>query len=133
VSLRAFYYAVSHSRFVVVPVREDCHRAAGVTVVAMALMAGRPVVATGIAAIRDYVRDGAEGLLVPPGDPEALAAAITRLDTDPALLSSLAEGAGRAGKRLSTEQWAEEIVSGAHAYGPVWTARGWRNWYQPKR
>lgn len=124
----AFYQALARSRFVVLPVQEDSTCAAGITVVVMALMAGRPVVASGIAAIRDYVRDGAEGLLVPPGDPDALAEAITRLDTDPALLSALAAGARAAGSRLSTQHWAEEIVSGTRALGPLWTPHGWRNW-----
>jgi hypothetical protein len=127
VALWSFYHAIANSRFVVVPLREDTNRAAGVTVVAMALMAGRPVVATGIAAIRDYVRHGAEALLVAPGDPEALADAITQLDTDAALLRRLAEGARTAGRRLSTAYWAEQIISGIPPT-PVSTAHGWRSW-----
>ena len=128
VPLQSFYHALAHSRFVVVPLRKDTTRAAGVTVVAMALMAGRPVVATGITAIRDYVQHGAAGLLVPPGDPAALAAAITRLDRDPALLSALAAGARAAGRRLSTETWAAQIHSGSPPLAPVRTQFGWRTW-----
>ena len=127
VSLRSFYHAIAHSRFVVVPLREEVYRAAGVTVVAMALGAGRPVVATSIAATRDYIQDGTDGLLVPPGDPSALADAIARLDTDTALLSRLAAGARDAGRRLTTEYWADQIVGG-RALHPVWTPRGWRSW-----
>jgi glycosyltransferase involved in cell wall biosynthesis len=126
--LQSFYSALANSRFVVLPLEEDTNRAAGVTVLAMALMAGRPLVATGTAAVRDYVCDGVEALLVPPGDPAALADAITRLDTDSARLSTLAEGARRAGARLSTEHWAEQIVSGDSPLGPIWTSSGWRTW-----
>jgi glycosyltransferase involved in cell wall biosynthesis len=93
----------------------------------MALTAGRPVVATSITATRDYIQDGTDGLLVPPGDPSALADAITRLDTDATLLSRLAEGARDAGRRLSTDTWADQIVS-ARPLQPVSTPGGWRNW-----
>jgi hypothetical protein len=127
VPLRSFYRAIAQSRFVVVPLREEMDRAAGVTVVAMALMAGRPVVATSIAATRDYILDGTDGLLVPPGDPGALADAITRLDTDATLLSRLAAGARETGRRLSTDNWADQIVS-ARPLQPVSTSLGWRNW-----
>jgi len=45
---------------------------------------GVPVVATDIRGCRQIVEDGTTGLLVPVGDPDALAAAIERLATDPA-------------------------------------------------
>ena len=45
---------------------------------------GLPVVATDIRGCRQIVDDGATGLLVPGGDPVALAGAIERLATDPA-------------------------------------------------
>jgi len=43
---------------------------------------GVPVVATQISAIPELVEDGKTGLLVPPGQPEALAGAVERLLTD---------------------------------------------------
>ena len=43
-----------------------------------ALARGVPVVATSSGGSREIVRDGRDGLLVPPGDPEALAAAIVK-------------------------------------------------------
>jgi len=45
---------------------------------------GVPVVATDIRGCRQVVDDGTTGLLVPVGDPVALAGAIERLATDPA-------------------------------------------------
>lgn len=63
-------------------------------VAAEALATGCPVVAHDIAAVRDLIRDGETGLMVPPKDVAALAAAIDRLLRDPAQAASLAE-AGR--------------------------------------
>ena len=44
-----------------------------------AMSAGLPVVASAVEGIPEAVRDGREGLLVPPGDPEQLASAIGRV------------------------------------------------------
>jgi glycosyltransferase involved in cell wall biosynthesis len=127
VDIASFCQAVARSRFMVLPVQEDPTRAAGITVLAMALRAGRPIVASSTAAMRDYLQHDVDALLVPPGDPEALAEAIARLDTDPELLSRLADGARRTGERMSTEHWAEQILSGTPLI-PLRTPLGWRNW-----
>jgi glycosyltransferase involved in cell wall biosynthesis len=58
---------------------------------AMAL--GRPCVATGVGGVPEVVSDGATGLLVPPRDPDALAAGLLRLLQDPALRASLGAAA----------------------------------------
>lgn len=50
-----------------------------------ALSHGRPVIASASGGIPDIVRDGSTGLLVTPGDEEALAGAVTRLRSDPEL------------------------------------------------
>ena len=55
------------------------------------LALGVPVVTTDVAGIPELVRDGEEGLLVPPKDPAALAAGIARLLKDPALRKHLAK------------------------------------------
>ena len=44
-----------------------------------ALAVGTPVIATSVGGVPEVVRDGENGLLVPAGDPDALAAAIRRL------------------------------------------------------
>jgi glycosyltransferase involved in cell wall biosynthesis len=64
-------------------------------VAAEALMAGRPVVATRVGSLPALIRDGVDGLLVEPDDPESLAAAVERLMDDPMLAAGLVE-AGRA-------------------------------------
>ena len=62
---------------------------------AMAL--GLPVVATAVGGVRQAVTDGVEGLLVPPGRPDLLAAAVARLVADPGLRSTMAVAAERRG------------------------------------
>jgi glycosyltransferase involved in cell wall biosynthesis len=47
-----------------------------------ALAAGLPVVASDVGGVRELVEDGVNGVLVPPGDAVALAAALTRLVAD---------------------------------------------------
>jgi glycogen(starch) synthase len=64
-------------------------------VAAEALACGVPVVATDHGGHREVVRDGEDGLLVAPGDVDALADALVRLVDDPVLRARLAEGARR--------------------------------------
>jgi glycosyltransferase involved in cell wall biosynthesis len=48
-----------------------------------AMLLGRAVVASDVGGLRDVVKHGTTGLMVPPGDPGALAAALDRLLDDP--------------------------------------------------
>ena len=64
--------------------------AEGVPVVLMeAMAAARPVVATHVAGIPELVTDGASGLLVPAGDPRALAAAIAKVIGNPSRATAM--------------------------------------------
>ena len=58
-----------------------------------AMAAGRPVVGSRISGIQDVIADGETGVLVPPGDPPALAAAVVRCLTDPGLVHSMGQRA----------------------------------------
>jgi glycosyltransferase involved in cell wall biosynthesis len=64
-------------------------------VLAEAMASGAPVVTTPISGIPEIVRDGVNGLLVAPDDPEALAAAVVRLQEDRELARRISD-AGRA-------------------------------------
>jgi glycosyltransferase involved in cell wall biosynthesis len=70
-----------------------------------ALVVGCPVIATAVGGVPEVVRDGENGLLVAPGDPAALAAAIARFFADDELRARLAAAAP-----ASVEGYSEESV-----------------------
>jgi glycosyltransferase involved in cell wall biosynthesis len=59
------------------------------------MAAGTPVVATAIPGILEQIDSGVDGMLVPPGDADALAAAVVRLLGDAALRDRLGAAARR--------------------------------------
>jgi glycosyltransferase involved in cell wall biosynthesis len=79
-----------------------------------AMAAGRAVVASRVAGIPDVVTDGADGLLVPPGDADALAGALGRLAADPALRGGLGTAARRTA--LARFGWGRAIDAFEEAY-----------------
>ena len=82
--------------------------------VAEALAHGLPVVGTATGAIPDLVGEVA-GIVVPPGDAEALAEALGRAIGDGDLRSRLAAGAGRVRERLPGWTQAAESLAAALA------------------
>ena len=66
------------------------------------MAAGLPVVASRVGQIADVIQDGETGLLCPPGDAAALAAALVRLRHDPALRGRLGRAARAAVERDHT-------------------------------
>jgi glycosyltransferase involved in cell wall biosynthesis len=76
-----------------------------------AMAAGRPLVASDLPSTREFLRDGRDALLVPPGDAEALATAIARLLADRALAERLARGAWEAAPAYSWESRAQALLA----------------------
>lgn len=68
-----------------------------------AAAAGKPIVASEIGGLRDIVADGETGFLVPPGDREALVAAMRRLIGDEALRGRLGAAARERAATFSPE------------------------------
>ena len=76
-----------------------------------ALAVGTPVIATAVGGVPEVVRDGENGLLVPPGDVEAIAAAIERLLGDASLRAALAAGAAPSVAELAEPRILGRIVA----------------------
>lgn len=84
-------------------------------VVAAALANSRFVIASAVGDIPSIITDGVNGLLVPPGDCDALMAAIERVASDHQLRGRLNQGAGEtASVRLNWNNIAEKTLA---AYG----------------
>ena len=73
-----------------------------------ALALGVPVVAPAVGGLPEVV-DERSGILVSPDDPAALADAIERVATDPALRARLSEGARASGNRFSSRHAVAEL------------------------
>ncbi|MGC6491973.1 MAG: glycosyltransferase [Myxococcota bacterium] len=126
--LLGFYQHLRDSRGVVLPLRHDPFGASGLTVLAMALAAHRPIVATCTPGTRDHLLAGAAGMLVPEARPLVLNASLRAVDTEEAL-EQWRTAAAKASRRLDVRQWAKEILWGP----PPRRVRGggqtpWRAW-----
>jgi glycosyltransferase involved in cell wall biosynthesis len=75
-----------------------------------ALACGTPLITADTPAARELLHDGESALLVPPGDPDALAAAVRRLAGEPELAQSIGAGGlaayrARASEDVLGERW----------------------------
>jgi glycosyltransferase involved in cell wall biosynthesis len=73
-----------------------------------AMACGRPLVATRVGGLPLIVKDGVNGLLAPLGDPDALAAALSRLLGD----AALRERMGEAGRSRVLAEFSWDAVAG---------------------
>ena len=73
--------------------------------------AGLPIVATDVGGVRAGLGGGAEALLVPPNDPEALAAAITRVASDGDLRAVFRELGFARVRTLTLERQAARVAA----------------------
>jgi glycosyltransferase involved in cell wall biosynthesis len=94
--------AVAASRAVILPYLS----AMGTTTVQVANYYGRPVIATRVGCLQHYVVAERTGLLVPPGDPTALAQAMERLAID----EDLAERLGAQGRAFFEQFFASDAI-----------------------
>ena len=100
----------------VLPCLDDPHDVEGFGIVILeAALQSVPAVATRCGGIPDAIAEGQTGLLVPPGNPQAMADAIADLLRDPARLQELGENARR--RTLADFTWsaiAARYAAGLH-------------------
>ena len=89
----------------------ECFEAFPVTLLE-GLATGCPIVASDIGALGEVIRSGENGVLVPPGDPAALARAVQRLNSDPAERDRLSRAARATFlERFSPERACQALLS----------------------
>ncbi len=99
---RNVYDYIAHCNVLLMP---SLHEGLPYTLLeAMAL--GVPIIASRVGGLEEAIQDDATGLLVPPHDAAALAAAIQRLRAEPALRDSLGEQA----RQLQQERYSLEAM-----------------------
>ncbi|MBE2203392.1 MAG: glycosyltransferase family 4 protein [Chthoniobacterales bacterium] len=75
-------------------------------VIVEGMLAGKPVIAVNAGGPREIIRPDVTGLLIPPGDSSALAAALKNLLANP----QAARAMGEAGRRMATVEYSLERV-----------------------
>ena len=83
-----------------------------------AMAAGAPVAATSIAGYASVIRHGHDGLLVPPKDEDALAAAIDTLVRDPSLRARLSANGVRTADAFRWERVAAKVMDFYAEFAP---------------
>lgn len=83
------YREMAAAVFTIVPSRSEAFGLVNVE----SMSVGTPVVASAVGGIPEIIRDGVDGFLVPPDDPEALAEKIKLLYSDPALREQMGRNA----------------------------------------
>lgn len=91
-------------------------------VAAMALGFGRAVVSTRVGSVQEMVRDGDNGILVPPCDADALTSALRRLLNEPGLAQAMGERSYALGQ--GEMSWARNAEISAQAYAKAIALRG---------
>lgn len=92
IPLEQGHEAMRRAAVVVIPLR-PAERSTGQVVLFEALAMGKPVVASRVTGTVDYIRSGENGLLVAPGDAQALADAVNQILGDPRLAARLGQAA----------------------------------------
>jgi len=110
IPLEAFIQLMANSLFVVVPLMKT-NLPHGHTTVVQALCSGKAVLSNSDASVEDYITDGKEGLLVPPGNIKAYQKAILKLYHDHTFRKQCEAGAKLKAKELTYENFANRLIN----------------------
>jgi glycosyltransferase involved in cell wall biosynthesis len=89
------------------------------------MVVGTPVVATNVGGLAEIVEHERTGLVVPADDPDALAAALTRIAGDAPLRERLGNAARETARaRFDRREWAERYLAVLRGDRPAAPAHG---------
>lgn len=111
-----FRRLMAESGINVVALRKGLIRSAGHQTFLNAMTMGKPVIVTDPRGASDYIEDGVDGMLVPPGNPGALRAAIIRLREDPYLSKRIGQAAQKKAAQWDTEAHLSATADLARAF-----------------
>jgi len=112
ISQKDLNYRYSKANVFVLPSINYMEQTEGLGVVLLEAMAsGVPVIGSNIGGIPDIIKNEINGLLVPPGDPEALASAIMKILNNPELAEKFAqEGLRTVQERFSWDKISDQFI-----------------------
>lgn len=114
----------AESRFIIVPIRATTQWSAGCTSVQAAQAMGRPVIATRMPGLSEYLVEGETGLLIDQGDAQALAEAIASLWHDPQRVIRMGRRAREwVHAHHSLDRWLDRVVGLVEAAASPQTVR----------
>ena len=95
------------------PYQADLQHAASISPIKLfeAMAAGRVVLASDLPPIREVIRHGGNGLLVPADDPAAWIAAVQRVRAEPEAALAMAESARRDARDYSWQSRARKLLA----------------------
>ena len=111
VSHQKFMQLMAQSGINVVGLEEGLLHSGGQQTFLNAMAMGKPVIVTDPEGAKDYICNGVDGLLVPPGDPKKLRSAILKLQENPDLATALGERAKKKAMKCDTENHLSAIAS----------------------
>ncbi len=103
------------AKVVVLSLFSECIHTSGHTVIANALSLGKPLVVAAPQEFRHYIDHGVNGILVPPGDSQALRQAIDHIFRDPEYTARLAANAKNMSARFSREIFFQTVYDTVEA------------------
>ncbi|MBP5641075.1 MAG: glycosyltransferase family 4 protein [Victivallales bacterium] len=78
--------------------------------------AGLPVIASNAGGLKDFIKDGVNGLMFPSGDDDALEEAFKRMDGNDSLRNRLTEQALQDVQKFSWDSLADELIAIYHSF-----------------
>lgn len=111
-----FFELLAGSRMVVLPMREGLLHSGGQQTFLNAMYWEKPVIVTDPEGAKDYIENGKTGILVKPGEPEALRKAILYLLENPEESEKIGAEAKRKAQELTTDKFFRGILSLAKEY-----------------